>query len=167
MSRKAAYGDKKGGGEGAAAHKPGNGSRKARIEHALRAAVAEAIVADVRDPRVHAATMLTVSRVELNVDMSVAYCYVSIATPDDRVRDAALAGLAKAAGFLRGPVARQVSLQRAPELRFALDESLDMTDKLAEIVRDDEARARAAGRLPAATDPPSGGGAADDPERKP
>jgi ribosome-binding factor A len=129
----------------ARAAKPGGGARKARIEHALRVAVTEAIAADVRDPRVHAATLITVSRVELNADMSVAYCYVSIVAADD-VRDAALAGLDKAAGFLRGPVARQVSLQRAPQLRFALDETLDMSDKLAAIVRDDEARAREAGR---------------------
>jgi ribosome-binding factor A len=126
--------------------KTGGGGRKPRLEHAVREAVTQAIAAEVRDPRVHAPTMLTVSRVELNADMSIARCYVSLVAADDQVRDAALAGLAKAASFLRGPVARQVGLQRAPELRFALDESLDVSDQLAAIVRDDEARARAAGR---------------------
>jgi ribosome-binding factor A len=129
----------------ARAAKPGGGARKARIEHGLREAVTEAIAAEVRDPRVHAATLITVSRVELNPDMSIARCYVSIVATDD-VRDGALAGLDKAAGFLRGPVARQVGLQRAPQLRFALDETLDVSDKLAAIVRDDEARARTSGR---------------------
>ena len=135
------------------------GGRKPRIEHALRQAVTEAIASEVRDPRVHAPTMLTVSRVELNADMSIARCYVSIVAPTDEIRDAALAGLVKATGFLRGPVARQVGLQRAPELRFALDESLDISDQLAAIVRDDVARARAAGRAPES----AGGGAAPTP----
>jgi ribosome-binding factor A len=122
-------------------------ARKARIEHALVEALAEAIAADVRDPRVHAPTMLTVTRVELNVDMAVARVWVSI-VGDDATRDAALAGLRHAAGFLRGPIAREVGLQRAPELRFELDATVDVADKLAEIVREDEAKARAAGRDP-------------------
>jgi ribosome-binding factor A len=92
---------------------------------------------------VHAATLVTISRVELNVDLSVAMVYVSIVGGDPA---AVLAGLAKAAGFLRGPVGRKLNLQRAPELRFVADPSIDMSEKLAAIVRDDEERARAAGR---------------------
>lgn len=121
--------------------------RKTRVEHGLRDTLTELIAAEVKDPRVHAPTMLSITRVELNVDMSVANCYVSI-VGDDAVADAALAGLTKAAGFLRGPVARQLGLQRAPELRFLADPSIDIAEKLAAIVRDDEARARAAGRDP-------------------
>ena len=122
-------------------------ARKARVEHGLRDALQEMIAADVRDPRVHAPTMLTVAKVELNVDMSVAHCYVSIVA-DDATADAALEGLKKAAGFLRGPIGRRLGLQRAPELRFLADPSVDMSEKLARIVREDEDRARAAGREP-------------------
>jgi ribosome-binding factor A len=103
------------------------------------------IAREVRDPRVRAATLLTVTRVELNVDMSVATVYVSI-IGGEAVAAGALAGLAKAAGFLRGPVARELNLMRAPELRFVTDPSIDMSEKLAAIIRDDEERARAAGR---------------------
>jgi ribosome-binding factor A len=125
--------------------------RRERVAQALREALIEAIAADVKDPRVHAPAMLTVSRVELNVDMAVANVYVSIVAngPDAAaVADAAIVGLQKAAGFLRGPIGRTVGLQRAPELRFQLDASVDMRDKLAEILREDEAKARAAGRVP-------------------
>ena len=72
--------------------------------------------------------------------------------------DAAVAGLQKAAGFLRGPIGRTVGLQHAPELRFQRDVSIDMKDKLAEILREDEAKARAAGR---------DGTGSDLPEKKP
>ena len=122
-------------------------ARKARVEHGIRDALQEMIAADVRDPRVHAPTMLTVAKVELNVDLSVAHCYVSIVA-DDATADAALEGLKKAAGFLRGPLGRRLGLQRAPELRFLVDPSIDMSEKLARIVREDEEKARAAGREP-------------------
>jgi ribosome-binding factor A len=124
----------------------GDGSaRKTRVEHAMREALTEAIAADVRDPRVQAPSILTVTKVELNVDLSVARVYVSI-VGEDAIADAALEGLQKAASFLRGPIGRRLALQRAPELRFMMDPSLDMSEKLAAIVREDEAKAKAAGR---------------------
>ena len=97
--------------------------------------------------------LITVTKVELNVDLSVANVYVSI-IGDDATADAALAGLAKPAGFLRGPTGRKLNLQHAPELRFIADASVDMSEKLAAIIRDDEDRARAAGRDPRAPAPP-------------
>jgi ribosome-binding factor A len=127
--------------------------RKQRVEHGLRDVLTEMIAREVKDPRVRAATLLTVTRVELNVDMSVAQVYISI-IGDDATADAALEGLVKAAGFLRGPAGRRLSLQHAPELRFVADPSIDMTEKLAAIIRDDEERARAAGREIAAPAPP-------------
>ena len=129
--------------------------RKARVEHALRDVLTELIASDVKDPRVRAATLLTVTKVELNVDMAVANVYVSV-IGDDHTADGVLAGLTKAAGFLRGPASRRLALQRAPELRFHLDASVDMSEKLAAIVREDEEKARAAGRElpPSPSSPP-------------
>jgi ribosome-binding factor A len=123
----------------------GGSQRKTRVEHGIRDTLTEMIASDVKDPRVHEPKLLTISKVELNVDMSVARCYVSI-VDEDAVADAALAGLNKAAGFLRGPLGRRLGLQHAPELRFMLDPSIDVSAKLAAIVREDEERARAAGR---------------------
>jgi ribosome-binding factor A len=119
--------------------------RKSRVEHALRDVLTELISTEVKDPRVRAATLLTVTKVELNTDMAVANVYVSI-VGDDATVDDVIAGLGKAAGFLRGPVGRKLSLQHAPELRFHHDVSIDVSEKLAAIVREDEAKAKAAGR---------------------
>jgi ribosome-binding factor A len=148
--------------------------RKARVEHALRDVLTELIASEVKDPRVRAATLVTVTRVELNVDLAVANVYIAIVSPpagaggssrraaqggEDAVADGVIAGLSKAAGFLRGPAARRLALQRAPELRFRLDASVDMSEKLAAIVREDEEKARAAGRGAApAPDPAAGPG---------
>jgi ribosome-binding factor A len=121
--------------------------RKARVEHALRDVLTELIASEVKDPRVRAATLVTVTKVELNVDMAVGNVYVSV-VGDDAAAEGVIAGLSKAAGFLRGPAARRLALQRAPELRFRLDASVDMNEKLAAVLREDEEKARAAGRGP-------------------
>lgn len=132
---------------------PGKGgARRERLAHNIRDALTEMIASDVKDPRVHAPTMLTLAKVELNVDLSVARCYVSI-VGDDATADAAIAGLTKAAGYLRGPLGRRLSLQRAPELRFMLDPSIDVSAKLAAIVREDEEKAKAAGRKAGVAEP--------------
>ena len=148
--------------------------RKQRVEHGLRDVLTELIAREVKDPRVRAATLITVAKVELNVDLSVATVYVSI-IGDDATADGVLAGLAKAAGFLRGPAGRKLNLQHAPELRFQADPSIDMSEKLAAIIRDDEERARAAGReigrtataaAPAAVDPAGAGKPTDEDPRE-
>ncbi|GEM_PF-341962 len=126
--------------------------RKERVATALREALTGAIKSDVRDPRVHAADVFTVTRVEMNVDMAVANVYVSV-IGSDRVVDGVMTGLHKAAGFLRGPIGRTVGMQHAPELRFILDKSVDMKDKLAEILREDEMKAKAVGRIPGQAEP--------------
>ena len=41
--------------------------RKQRVEHGLRDVLTEMIARDVKDPRVRAATLITVTKVELNV----------------------------------------------------------------------------------------------------
>jgi ribosome-binding factor A len=165
--------------------------RKARVEHGLRDVLQDMIANDVRDPRVQAAKLVTVSRVELNVDLSVARVYVSVvgadatddrsappagraagraqvptgvdtAPPSGRAAGRAqvptvenvIAGLAKAAGFLRGPVGRALGLSRPPELRFFHDDRIDISEKLGAIVREDEAKARAAGRMPGTVSDP-------------
>jgi ribosome-binding factor A len=125
----------------------GGSTRKTRVEHGIRDTLTELIASDIKDPRVREPKMLTITRVELNVDLSVARCYVSI-VDEDATADAALEGLQKAAGYLRGPIGRRLGLQRAPELRFMMDPSLEVSEKLAAIVREDEERARAAGREP-------------------
>ncbi|MEO8704540.1 MAG: 30S ribosome-binding factor RbfA, partial [Kofleriaceae bacterium] len=120
--------------------------RKSRVEHAMRDVLTELIATEVKDPRVRAATLLTVTKVEMNVDLAVANVYISV-IGDDATADGVIAGLTKAAGFLRGPVARQLALQRAPELRFAQDVTVDVSAKLAAILREDEEKANAVGRV--------------------
>lgn len=125
-------------------------SRKERVESAIREALSDLIAREVKDPRVQAAGVLGVSQVECTPDLSVARVWISIYSStggdDDKVAEKALAGLRAAAGFLRGPLGRRLQIQRPPELRFEHDVTAVMSQKLRDIVKDDEARAKESGR---------------------
>lgn len=146
-------------------------SRKERVEHAMRDELALLIAREVKDPRVTAAGVVGVSRVECTPDFAVADVYISIYAADPVARKA-MQGLETAAGFLRGPLARRLHLGRPPELRFHHDRSSEVSLQLSQIVRDDQARATAAGRertgsdeaapAPAAPVTPAPGAGADD-----
>ena len=107
----------------------------------MRDLLAQKLDREVKDPRVRAAGLASVNHVELNRDMSVARVFVSFIGPADgneQIRDRAMAGLRGAAGFLRGPVARQLRLRHAPELRFIYDDSPAFSQRIGELVRDEE-----------------------------
>ena len=125
--------------------------RKAKVEQALRDTLAELIAREVKDPRVRAGGLLSVTRVECNVDLSVANVYVSLyggKPGGDVAIDEAVRGLQRAAGFLRGPTGRALNLRHPPELRFLRDQSAQVGLDLAAIIREDEEKARAVGRVP-------------------
>lgn len=138
-------------------------SRKDRIEHALRDELS-ALIRDVRDPRVASAGVVGVSKVECSNDFQVATVFVSI-YGDDRAATRVIAGLTAATGFLRGPLGRRLQLGRPPELRFVHDRSAEMSLRLTDVVREDAAKAAAAGRgepPAAATDEPADTDGIDD-----
>lgn len=120
--------------------------RKAKVEHALREVLSELVRREVRDPRVSRVGLVSITRVELNVDLSVANVYVSIIGGTQPQAEAAVLALGRAAKFLRGPAGRELNLAHPPELRFLLDRSAEMHERLREVVLEDEAKARAAGR---------------------
>ena len=117
--------------------------RKARVAEAIRDTLAEMIAREVKDPRVAAAGVVSITQVEMNKDLSVANVWVSI-YGDDKVADKAIEGLQSSAGYLRGPLGRRLQLQRPPELRFHRDTGLAFGLELTKIVRDDEAKRKKA-----------------------
>jgi ribosome-binding factor A len=130
--------------------------RKAKVEHALRDVLSDLVRREVRDPRVAKAGLISITRVELNVDFSVANVYISVVGPgggSSPQAEVAVAALARAAKFLRGPAGRQLNLAHPPELRFLLDESAVMQERIRAVLLEDEAKARAAGREVESSEP--------------
>lgn len=92
--------------------------------------IAEALLHEVRDPRIGLAT---VTRVEVSPDLSVAKILVAV-HGEPAERDAALEGLESATGFFRSKVARALSTRTTPELVFRLDRAAEHVARIDEIL---------------------------------
>jgi ribosome-binding factor A len=110
--------------------------RSRRVEHQIQRILAELLMREVKDPRAHG---LSITAVDMSSDLSVARVYISLLDPDDSP-EPALDALAKAAGFLRKQLARQLRLRQVPELRFLHDESAARASEISRLI--DEARRR-------------------------
>ena len=121
--------------------------RAHRVAEFIRAQLAEIVRSEMRDPRV---TLLSVTDARLSRDLAVADIYVaSLATRDEASRDALVAVLNRAAGFLRTAVARRLDLRATPRLRFHYDVLPERGSKLDALIQQavlsDEQRADACG----------------------
>ncbi len=100
--------------------------RRERLGDQLRVELADLILHHVRDPRVG---FVTVTEVRMSGDLQYARVYVSILGDEEQTRES-FATLERAGGFLRVQIGRRLKLRRVPELRFALDDTLDTSDRI-------------------------------------
>jgi ribosome-binding factor A len=104
-----------------------SGARMRRVDEAIRQVIGDALASDVKDPRVG---FVTVTDVKTSPDLRHARVYVSVLGERGRPsaaeqREATLAGLASAHGFLQGRVAGELRLKRTPTLEFIYDDTTD------------------------------------------
>ncbi|HSD10285.1 MAG TPA: 30S ribosome-binding factor RbfA [Candidatus Binatia bacterium] len=107
--------------------------RVERVADAIRAAVAEILLREVKDPRVG---MVTITDVKLSNDLRHARVFFSVFGGEEQ-REASLAGLQRAAGFIRRQLARHVELRVSPEISFAFDPGLEQAERLARLLKKD------------------------------
>jgi ribosome-binding factor A len=97
----------------------------------VRAAVAELILRELRDPRIG---MVTLTEVEMSDDLKHARIFFSV-VGEEEVRRRSLQGLQSAAGFIRREVGRRLELRYAPEITFRLDTAPERAQRLAELLQ--------------------------------
>ena len=96
--------------------------RSERIAEQIRAELDQLLRQETSDPRVG---LLTLTRVKLSADMSTATIFWSPLAVDEQIETEDIsAGLESATGFLRGRLAKRLSLRRMPALSFRYDPSL-------------------------------------------
>jgi ribosome-binding factor A len=98
-----------------------------RVDHAIRKVISDAVAVDIKDPRVG---FVTVTDVRTSPDLSQARVYVSVLGEAGRAsepeqREATMAGLRSAHGFLQARIASELKLKRTPMLMFSYDETTD------------------------------------------
>ena len=85
----------------------------------------------VKDPRIQD-VMVSITRVETTPDLRYTKVYVSF-LQENKVNDA-MAGLKSAAGYLRRQLAQNLQLRYAPEIQWALDDSITYGAKMLELI---------------------------------
>jgi len=108
----------------------------ARIAARIQERAAYCLHFELKDPR---ATFVTVTRVELTNDLSLAKVYYSV-MGDDADRSKAAHMLEHARGFVQRQVARVLHMRRMPTLRFEYDDSIETAAHIDQVIR--EARER-------------------------
>jgi ribosome-binding factor A len=98
----------------------------------VRQVVSEALLTDVRDPRIG---MVTVTGVQVSNDLSWAEVRVSV-MGEDQDKQRTLEGLASAAGFLRSRLGKALSTRTVPEIRFELDRGLEHAARINAVLAD-------------------------------
>lgn len=89
---------------------------------------------DLKDPRVNSG-MITVVRVDVSRDRSVARVYVSSFEGLDKAKEA-VKGLESATGLLRREIANVLHIRKAPELRFIADDSTEYSAHISKVIKD-------------------------------
>ena len=85
----------------------------------------------VKDPRV-SGTMISITRVETTPDLRYTKVYVSF-LQNDRA-DEAMKGLKSAGGYLRRQLGSNLKLRYAPEIVWALDDSITYGAKMLKLI---------------------------------
>ena len=88
----------------------------------------------LKDPRVSATGMVSITRVDTTGDLRYARIYIS--TLDKTRETEVLKGLKSAAGFLRRELGRALQLRYTPELQFIADDSIEYGAHILEMLRD-------------------------------
>jgi len=85
----------------------------------------------VKDPRVQGA-LISITRVETTPDLRYTKVYVSF-LQEERVKEA-MAGLKSAGGYLRRQLGSNLQLRYAPEIVWALDDSITYGAKMLKLI---------------------------------
>ena len=110
----------------------GHSRRPEQVAETVRQVIADALISDIRDPRVG---FVTVTGVQVTNDLAHATVRVSVMGEDaDEAR--ALQGLTSAARFLRSRLTRALATRVVPELHFQVDTGLKHAARVNEILAD-------------------------------
>lgn len=102
-----------------------------RVKEQLRREITWVIANKVRDPRIP--SVVTVTDINLAPDTRNATVMVSI-MGELAEREPALIALNKAAPYIQNLVAQRVKIKHFPRLHFKLDESLDYSEHINELL---------------------------------
>jgi ribosome-binding factor A len=112
--------------------------RQRRVSELVQEEISELLQRKVSDPRL---SFVTVTYVKVSADLRQAHVYVST-MGDQEARQEMLAGLRHATGFLRHELAARSALRYVPNLTFHLDNSLERSQRIMQLLDQLEGESR-------------------------
>jgi ribosome-binding factor A len=106
--------------------------RLARISEVVRETAANAILFEIKDPRVK---NVTVTRAEVSGDLQHAKVFVSV-MGSEREQKLTMHGLKSAAGFIQTKVADKLTTKHVPHISFVVDEGVKKSIEIARLIRE-------------------------------
>jgi ribosome-binding factor A len=107
--------------------------RLARVSEVVREVAANAILFELKDPRVKG---VTVTRAEVSADLQHAKVYVSV-MGSEKEQSLTMHGLKSAAGFIQTKIADRLTTRYVPHVTFVLDEGVKKSVEIAKIIREE------------------------------
>lgn len=101
--------------------------RTERVSALMHEEISQLLLEGLRDPRL--GQLVTVTNVTISADLGVATVLITVLGGNEDAREA-LEGLASANGYLRRELGQRLKLKKTPELRFALDGSIEGGDRV-------------------------------------
>lgn len=106
-------------------------TRYDRINEEIKKALSE-IIRDMKDPRISPLT--TVMRAEATTDLKQCRVMISVYDRNDDARRETVAQLNRAEGFIAREVGRRIDLRHIPTFEFRLDDSIEYSVHISEIL---------------------------------
>ena len=112
--------------------KRGGRNRTVRINEEIRKELSQILQQDLKDPRID--LMTSIVRTETTRDLKYCKVYVSVLGSEDHKKEVKDA-LKSAAGFIRRELARRINLRITPELTFVMDDSIEYSIHMSEMLK--------------------------------
>ena len=110
--------------------------RLARVSEVVRETAANAILFELKDPRVKG---VTVTRAEVSGDLQHAKVFVSV-MGTEKEQQLTMHGLTSAAGFIQTKLAERLTSRYVPHVTFVLDEGVKKSIEIARLIREENER---------------------------
>ncbi|MDR3592199.1 MAG: 30S ribosome-binding factor RbfA [Negativicutes bacterium] len=104
--------------------------RAEKVQEFIKQELSKVILTELKDPRIG---FITVTKVEVTGDLRSAKVFISLMGSDEE-KAATWQALQRAVGFLRTEIGRRINLRFAPELSLHLDETLEYSARIQELL---------------------------------
>lgn len=114
------------------------GLRGERLSSQFREEIYNAISTDLRNKYPELSAIISVTQADVAPDLKSARVYISIYDTDAEKKQNSFNIIVKNAGYVRHKLSQILHLRTVPELRFALDESMEYGEKIDKLLKEIE-----------------------------